>query len=598
MAAQQGKLTAFDIAEKINQSHPEQYLTRDDVQNIIDDKRRAIFEGRTPTQQLLYDLTNDGEAIVEYVTENGGSGKLEFLFWTYRWCIDMWKDNWELMSIDDTYKTNRFNLPLMQITGVTGMNTTFSMGWAVMKGESEECYRWSLSQVGHVAAAHGVSRPLVIISDYDSAFRAASRIIFPEVPTLICLWHVMKNVAFNIKKKWEGSLEGTILGQTVGGNMRKEDHDNVSGIADANDERLAEALANGIVGDEQRLLLAGGIQQRLEHLSLQQHTHPHHMHFYPGREYAATADGILQAWKDCVYAPTEEEFDSKWRQIETEFQDQPAIMHYLADTYLPVREEFATYAAQRHRTYGVRVTSRTEGSHASLKRLLKNRNGDLYTLGSAVKQMCHRQKVAYQQQKSREMSRSLSRCHGNAMYNLLRCNVSFFALNHVIKQVENVRGAMRDPRGGWNWECRGNFTRSYGLPCWHRLYEIVQHNGVIGLYNFDMHWRFVKSPLPADDEALRHILDPAVIPRRYPTSRRHDTSTRRDRSHDELRWRPYGTRGDMGGADRRQDANTLAQLGANNLPHNLPQPRAESRCSVCGQPGHRYNSVRCPRRGT
>ena len=66
------------------------------------------------------------------------------------------------------------------------------------------------------------------------------------------------------------------------------------------------------------------------------------------------------------------------------------------------------------------------------------------------------------------------------------------------------------------------YTRQYGIPCWHRLVETVQQDTVIELYLFDMHWRFVKSPLPVDEEGLRRILDPAVIPRRHPVGRRHD----------------------------------------------------------------------------
>ena len=55
----------------------------------------------------------------------------------------------------------------------------------------------------------------MIISDYDSAFRAARRQVFPEAASQLCLWHVMKIVAYNIKVKYSGSLEGTELGRRM-----------------------------------------------------------------------------------------------------------------------------------------------------------------------------------------------------------------------------------------------------------------------------------------------------------------------------------------------------------------------------------------------
>lgn len=189
-----------------------------------------------------------------------------------------------------------------------------------------------------------------------------------------------------------------------------------------------------------------------------------------------------------------------------------------------MKEEFANYASHRHRNYGVRVTSGTEGSHSSLKRLLRNRTGDIYALGSAIKQMCQRQERVYDLKKDKETRKRLSSCHGNPIYNLLHSKVSFFTLQQVVEQTENARKVNQDPRGGLNWNCTGKYTSQYGIPCWQRLHAIVQQNGMIDLRLLDMHWRFDKGPLPADEEALRRIMDPALIPRRQLVGRRHDQS--------------------------------------------------------------------------
>lgn len=60
--------------------------------------------------------------------------------------------------------------------------------------------------------------PSVMISDFDKAFKRAARASFPDtVKHQLCVWHILKNVAHNIKKKWHGTLEGTVLGHRGGG---------------------------------------------------------------------------------------------------------------------------------------------------------------------------------------------------------------------------------------------------------------------------------------------------------------------------------------------------------------------------------------------
>jgi transposase-like protein len=70
-----------------------------------------------------------------------------------------------------------------------------------------------LGRLKDLAAPEGIPDPLVIISDFDKAFKRAGRSVYGSSQQQICLWHVMKNVAFNVKKKWDGPLEGSVLAE-------------------------------------------------------------------------------------------------------------------------------------------------------------------------------------------------------------------------------------------------------------------------------------------------------------------------------------------------------------------------------------------------
>lgn len=96
--------------------------------------------------------------------------------------METWKHNSEIISIDDTYKTNRFNLPLMQLTGITGLGTTYNIAWALLKNEREESYQWVLSRMRTMAEQREIPLPMVMISDYDTALRSAFNNIFPGCP--------------------------------------------------------------------------------------------------------------------------------------------------------------------------------------------------------------------------------------------------------------------------------------------------------------------------------------------------------------------------------------------------------------------------------
>ncbi|KAK5652986.1 hypothetical protein OQA88_9466 [Cercophora sp. LCS_1] len=72
----------------------------------------------------------------------------------------------------------------------------------LLSGEKEGCFTWVLRILDE---AEPISLPQMIVSDFDKAFKKACR------QHQLCLWHIMNKVAFNVKKKWVGTLDGTSL---------------------------------------------------------------------------------------------------------------------------------------------------------------------------------------------------------------------------------------------------------------------------------------------------------------------------------------------------------------------------------------------------
>ncbi|KAK9234659.1 hypothetical protein V1525DRAFT_42335 [Lipomyces kononenkoae] len=148
-------------------------------------------------------------------------------------------------------------------------------------------------------------------------------------------WHVMKNVAYNVKLKWQGTLEGTTLGSTISGigsRIRAEDDEDGAGEDQDNSEFIPQRQTDhqaGIIGtrlleDDDRRDRLGRRARYNENIALE----PQWPLLGASRQFQNDADGVLLAWKAVVYSPTEEEFWKAWDKLVEEFPQQERTYCY------------------------------------------------------------------------------------------------------------------------------------------------------------------------------------------------------------------------------------------------------------------------------
>ncbi|KAH1257494.1 Protein FAR1-RELATED SEQUENCE 5 [Glycine max] len=87
--------------------------------------------------------------------------------------------------IDNTYKTNRHRLSLLDLVGMTPTGMTFSAGFAYVESERVNNLRDAL--------------PGVIVTDRDQTLMNAVKDVFPECTNLLCIFHINKNVKAKCK---------------------------------------------------------------------------------------------------------------------------------------------------------------------------------------------------------------------------------------------------------------------------------------------------------------------------------------------------------------------------------------------------------------
>ncbi|KAK3984658.1 hypothetical protein QBC44DRAFT_252466, partial [Cladorrhinum sp. PSN332] len=80
----------------------------------------------------------------------------------------------EMLYIDLTYKTNRFNIPFYQANSLTGYNTTFSYFFSIVKinNEQREAFNFLFQAIKDIRRKNGIPDPEVIIIDTCKEIKA------------------------------------------------------------------------------------------------------------------------------------------------------------------------------------------------------------------------------------------------------------------------------------------------------------------------------------------------------------------------------------------------------------------------------------------
>ncbi len=165
-----------------NQENP--FFTRHDVYNVKDQQRRQALGVLSPVQALLQNLERESWF---WQYEKDELDRITKLFFSRSSCRDMLTRNSEVLIMDCTYKTNCYKMPLLVITGVTALNTSFFVGFCFMAAEKTANYVWVLKQLKLLYTELDLPDPAVILTDCERGLINALRSVFRESSHLLCI---------------------------------------------------------------------------------------------------------------------------------------------------------------------------------------------------------------------------------------------------------------------------------------------------------------------------------------------------------------------------------------------------------------------------
>jgi hypothetical protein len=107
--------------------------------------RQTYLQGRTPIQALITELDKSEEWTS--AVETGPDGRVKSLFFTHASQIELLSCYSDILVMDCTYKTNRYNMPLLHFLGVSPTGKYFSAAFCFLSGEEEADYSWAIEAV-------------------------------------------------------------------------------------------------------------------------------------------------------------------------------------------------------------------------------------------------------------------------------------------------------------------------------------------------------------------------------------------------------------------------------------------------------------------
>ncbi|XP_026417055.1 protein FAR1-RELATED SEQUENCE 5-like [Papaver somniferum] len=192
------RMAPSKILSKLKADDKNNKTTLQQIYNARSTLRRKDLQGRLVMQQLLWLAQKNNYACQKKFDE---FGHVTHLFIAHPECVKLVLCFPQVLILDCTYKTNKYEIPLMNVVGHTSTKSPFTVAFCFLHDELKESYVWALEQVKLIFREDAL--PKVMVTDQEAALMFAIRKVFPNAQNFLCTFHVWNNV----RKKCQGIIQ-------------------------------------------------------------------------------------------------------------------------------------------------------------------------------------------------------------------------------------------------------------------------------------------------------------------------------------------------------------------------------------------------------
>ncbi|XP_026430308.1 protein FAR1-RELATED SEQUENCE 5-like [Papaver somniferum] len=192
------RMAPSKILSKLKADDKNNKTTFQQIYNSRNTLRRKDLQGRLVMQQLFWLAQKKNYAFQKKLDE---FGHVTHLFIAHPECVKLALCFPQVLILDCTYKTNKYEIPLMNVVGHMSTKSPFTIAFCFLHDELKESYVWALEQVKLIIREDAL--PKVMLTDQEAALMFAIRKVFPNAQNFLCTFHVWNNV----RKKCQGIIQ-------------------------------------------------------------------------------------------------------------------------------------------------------------------------------------------------------------------------------------------------------------------------------------------------------------------------------------------------------------------------------------------------------
>jgi len=360
----------------IRRTHPEVGITLKDVKNERF-KYATLLDGGLPAIQAMIRDMRDTYIHQEVLDEHG---HLIHLLFAHPTSLQLLCRYPFAVGIDCTYKTNRHGLYLCQIIGMTARNTSFIIGQAFLSSEDTEAYEIVLRWLKNLYTKAGLKAPLCLSTDRAGGLLAALKVVWPEVPHILCIWHINNDIEAHCKTLFRNEW----------------------------DSKASEAAKAS------------------------------------STERAAFVDttwrDLRTDWRHVYQATSEVECDMEWSHVCQKWSiNNQEVIDYLRKTWMIHKQRFCQAWTSQILHFGSLTSSRTESMHRAVKHELPHRQGHLREVVRSIHAYIERFNDETNHELDVERIRIDMQLRDKLVFRGLHDRVSSFTMRKVLEHVESFK---------------------------------------------------------------------------------------------------------------------------------------------------------------
>ncbi|POV95864.1 hypothetical protein PSHT_15448 [Puccinia striiformis] len=225
---------------------------------------------------------------------------------------------------------------------------------------------------------------------------------------------------------------------------------------------------------------------------------------------------FMNLWKLVTYAKSPEVYVERFKTLKDHLATRPAVLSYIEKNIIPVKELFVVAWACQYPHLRNLNTSRVESGHAYIKTFVTNSTGDLLSVFQALALAVDAQILAVHESIGKDTIKTLVDVPKSCIP--LLGEISTFAIKELLKQFKRLKDNFDS-----NEPCSKTLTTGVGIPCAHRIAEILECKSTITPEDFHLQWNLKYNPECTIKEVIEIDLDQQI--RNLTIALSHETSS-------------------------------------------------------------------------